>query len=103
MDAIGLRDAEALARVVGRHPAVRRIVCGHVHRPVFGDVGGVPALAIPGVAHQVALSLGEAAAGAMIMEPPTYAVHLVDEGRAVSHISYVDPFGGPIPFGRDSE
>lgn len=102
MDAIGLSDAEAFARVVGRHPAVKRIVCGHVHRPVFGDVAGVPAVAIPGVAHQIALTLGADAVGAMVMEPPTYALHIVEEGRVITHIGYVDTFGGPIPFGRTS-
>lgn len=102
MDAIGLTDADAFARVVGRHPAVKRIVCGHVHRPVFGDVAGVPAVAIPGVAHQVALTLGAGAKGAMVMEPPTYAIHLVEDGRVTTHIAYVDAFGGPIPFGSAS-
>jgi 3',5'-cyclic AMP phosphodiesterase CpdA len=99
MDAIGLADADAFARVVGRHPAVKRVVCGHVHRPIVGAVAGVPALAIPGVAHQVALTLGAGASGAMVMEPPTYAIHIIDSDRALSHIGYVDPFGGPIPFG----
>lgn len=100
MDAIGLADAEAFARVVGRHPVVRRIVCGHVHRPIVGEVAGVAAVAIPGVAHQVALSLGPDEPAAMVMEPPAYAIHTVAEGRATSHIAYVDAFGGAIPFGR---
>jgi 3',5'-cyclic AMP phosphodiesterase CpdA len=98
MDRIGLLDAEAFARVVGRHPQVKRIVCGHVHRVIIGDVAGVAAVAIPGVAHQVTLALGEGAVAAMVMEPPAYAIHTVEAGRATTHLGYVGTFGGPIPF-----
>ncbi|MDH7480280.1 MAG: hypothetical protein QHH02_09735, partial [Syntrophomonadaceae bacterium] len=40
MDAMGLREGgEALAEVLGRHPQVRRIVCGHLHRSIVGTFG----------------------------------------------------------------
>lgn len=89
MDAVGLTDREAFAAVLERHSNVSRIVCGHVHRPIFGAVAGVPALAVPGVAHQVGLALGDGPVR-IVMEPPAYAIHLIDGDRVVSHIGYVD-------------
>ena len=32
MDVIGLEGAEAMGRLVERHPQIERILCGHVHR-----------------------------------------------------------------------
>ena len=93
MDGITLIDAEAFAAVVARHSNVLRIACGHVHRVIVAEVGGVPAMAIPGVAHQVELSLDVEAPARFVMEPPAYGIHLVDGDRAVSHVGYVDDFG----------
>ena len=93
MDGITLKDADAFAAVVARHSNVLRIACGHVHRVIVGEVGGVPAMAIPGVAHQVELALDTESPARLVMEPPAYGIHLVDGDSAVSHIGYVDDFG----------
>lgn len=98
MDAIGLRDADAFAKVVARHENVVRIVCGHVHRTIVGEVAGVPVIAVPGVAHQVRLALEPDAPAAMVMEPPAYAIHTIAAGRTVSHVAYVEAFGEPVLF-----
>lgn len=98
MDAIPLTDAAEFREVIARHDNVRRIVCGHVHRTIVGEVAGVPAIAIPGVAHQVLLALGPDAEAQLVMEPPAYGIHVVDEGGAVSHVGYVEDFGPPVTF-----
>lgn len=98
MDQIPLTDADAFARVVSKHDNVTRIVCGHVHRTIVGEVGSVPAIAIPGVAHQVLLSLGPDAEPQLVMEPPAYGIHVIDHGAAVSHVGYVEDFGPPLTF-----
>lgn len=98
MDEIGLRDARAFAKVLARHENVVRIVCGHVHRGIVAEVGGVPTMAIPGVAHQVALAVDEITPPGLVMEPPAYALHMVEGARAVSHIAYVDTYGIPVGF-----
>ncbi|MEM9224260.1 MAG: phosphodiesterase [Pseudomonadota bacterium] len=99
MDEIGLRDAKKFSDIVARHSQVKRIVCGHVHRPIVGSAGGVPAVAIPGTAHQVELALAPGAPPKLVMEPPAYGIHMVDETGAISHIGYVDHFGAPESFG----
>ncbi|MEM7696556.1 MAG: phosphodiesterase [Pseudomonadota bacterium] len=98
MDAIGLTDRAAFEAVLARHAPVERIVCGHVHRTIVGTFGGAPVVTIPGVAHQVELALDGESRAAHIMEPPAYALHVIGEGPALSHIGYVDDYGAPAAF-----
>ncbi|MEM0907082.1 MAG: phosphodiesterase [Pseudomonadota bacterium] len=98
MDEISLSDADAFGAVVAKHANVARIVCGHVHRTIVGTVGGVTTMAIPGVAHQVKLALSAVAVPQLVMEPPAYGIHLAAGGAVVSHVGYVDNFGGPQTF-----
>ncbi|MFC5301984.1 phosphodiesterase [Azospira restricta] len=70
MDAIGLAGAETLAAWLHRHPRVRALFCGHVHRTIFSEFAGRPLAIAPSPAHQIALDLsGDAAALAWTMEP----------------------------------
>lgn len=98
MDAIGLVDRDDFAAVLARHANVRRIACGHIHRTTVGAVAGVPAMAIPGVAHQVVMALNETEPAAIVMEPPAYGIHIVDEAGGSSHVGYVGSFGEPVGF-----
>lgn len=104
MDAIALHDPGAFAAVVARHPQVRQIVCGHVHRPVVATVAGIVATICPSVAHQVELDLAETAPAAFNMEPPAYAIHRwhADTGM-VSHTALVESYPGPYPFLPDAD
>ena len=102
MDAINLRDADAFAAVIARHPQVRRIVCGHHHRPVVAQVAHAIASIAPSVAHQVELDLSPGAAGAFVLEPPAFQIHTwSDAGGFVSHTALVESFPGPFPFTLD--
>ncbi len=90
MDAIGIAGAErrALGEILARHPQVQAIACGHVHRAIIGALGGVTVLAIPSTDVQLALDF---APGELrfVSEPPCFAVHVLLEGRIVSHIQPV--------------
>jgi Icc protein len=99
MDRINLRNAAAFTAVIGRHPQVQRIICGHHHRPIFTQVAHAIASIAPSVAHQVELSFDPADRGALNFEPPAFHLHQwsATEG-IVTHTAYVDRFPGPYPF-----
>jgi Icc protein len=104
MDRINLRNAEAFASVLARHPQVERIVCGHHHRPVVARFGNAIASIAPSVVHQVELELRPNAPGAFIMEPPAFQLHRWTPATGVvSHIAYVGDYPGPFPFANNSD
>jgi 3',5'-cyclic AMP phosphodiesterase CpdA len=101
MDELRLDPAAAakLAALIARYPNVERVICGHVHRPMFVRFGGTIASAVPAPAHQVALDLRDDAPSAFVMEPPAYALHRYDPATGlVTHYAYVDAADGPYPF-----
>jgi 3',5'-cyclic AMP phosphodiesterase CpdA len=92
-------SARRLAAIVNRYPNVERVICGHVHRPIFTRFGGTIASAVPAPAHQVALDLRENAPSAFRLEPPAFAVHrYTAETGVVTHHAYIDEGEGPYPF-----
>lgn len=86
-DTIGLHEAERFARVVARHPQVGRIICGHHHRAVVGQVAQVPAVAAPSTAWTFGLALEPNQRVAQrTHEPPGWALHgWSADGGFVSH------------------
>jgi len=91
-DEIGLPDADrrALGEVIARHPQVRRLVAGHVHRTIAGDLAGRPVLIAPSTYVQTRLDF-EAQTIALTGEPAGFVVHALLDGEVVSH---VQPVGG---------
>jgi 3',5'-cyclic AMP phosphodiesterase CpdA len=100
LDRSMLRDAGALAEVIGRHPQVERVICGHVHRAIQSRFAGTVAQTAPSCAHQAELLFG-AGHGGWICEPPAVLLHYWDaaDGMA-SHISMIGGYG---PKGRFSD
>ncbi len=98
MDRIALHDPEAFAAVLGRHPQVRRVICGHVHRPITTVLGQVPISIAPSVANQVELDLRPDAPPAFVLEPPCYHLHLWTGAGFLTHTAYVENYPGPFPF-----
>jgi|tagenome__1003787_1003787.scaffolds.fasta_scaffold20962017_2 3',5'-cyclic-AMP phosphodiesterase len=92
MDALGVprEDREALAQLLARHPEVKRIVTGHLHRTIVGAVGGVPIFTCPGVHLQLELDFtgGEIDTND---DPPGYALHLLLDGEVTSHVILLEP------------
>jgi 3',5'-cyclic AMP phosphodiesterase CpdA len=86
-DAIGLPpgDRAALGEVVRRHPQVLRLVAGHLHRTLVGDVGGRAALAVPSTYVQSQLDFG-APTIELGSDPPGFAVHSLRDGELASHV-----------------
>jgi 3',5'-cyclic-AMP phosphodiesterase len=91
LDAIGLpaEDRRALAAVVERHPQVRRLVAGHMHRAITAVLAGRAVLAVPSTYMQSRLDfLAERLETAP--EPAGFAVHVLLDGEVISHVQQVD-------------
>jgi 3',5'-cyclic AMP phosphodiesterase CpdA len=73
--ALDATSSAGLAEVIGRHPHVERICCGHLHRTISRRFAGTIAATAPSVAHSVAWDLtGQPAAASL--EPPAITVLL---------------------------
>lgn len=96
MDAMGLEGKAELAAVIGRHPQVEHVLCGHLHRPITRRFAGTVASTCPATAHQLALDLEPAPHLAVVMEPAACMLHLWlgEDGGLVSHVSVI---GGERP------
>lgn len=94
MDRLGCSGAEELARLIVAHGAVAGVVCGHVHRAVFGRWVGTAALVAPSAARQFAPDFAGAGRPVWSAEPPAYLLHRwTADGGLVSHLRTVGPGG----------
>ena len=85
VDSALCRNAAALADVILEASArVLLLSAGHGHRTVFTQFAGVPAMMCPSLARANVLEFGEAAAP--LTDPPGLALHVIEDGRAMSHI-----------------
>jgi 3',5'-cyclic-AMP phosphodiesterase len=87
MEAMGLPEADrrALAAVLARHPQVRRVVAGHMHRPFAGALDGRAVLAAPSTYVQLRLDF-TATELEVTGEPVGFALHAVMGDDVASHV-----------------
>ncbi|WP_209424984.1 phosphodiesterase [Pararhodobacter sp. SW119] len=97
MDAIGLADAAELARVLARHGAETRVICGHVHRHTTGMIGGQVAVIAPSTAHAIAADYRDGAPVGFVESPPGMLLHEWAGSFRSTWIPVADE-AGPFPF-----
>ena len=102
IDAIGLAPADraALGELVARHPQVRSIAAGHVHRAMAGRLGAVPVLVCPGISSHLALDLDPGHDWTFTDAAPGYAFHALVTGEIASHVERVEA-AAPRPASSD--
>jgi Icc protein len=88
-DAINLEPGqrEVLARVVARHPQLRVIVGGHLHRIAASVLGGCPVVSVPSTYLQVRPNFHRDEVE--WVDPPGFAVHALRDGELASQIQAV--------------
>ena len=88
MDEQGLKDRGGLDTVLARHPHVRLVACGHVHRSASATIGHARVAMAPSTTGAVGLSLGgrEPTFGP---EPLACLVHVLLDDRVVTHTTFV--------------
>jgi 3',5'-cyclic AMP phosphodiesterase CpdA len=102
MDRQNLLNASELAAIVRKHPRVRLIAAGHVHRATLTSFAGVVATICPAPNHAVDLDLGELREPSFKVEPPAFHLHAWFPGdgfgQVVTHTVPIGEFDGPHPF-----
>jgi 3',5'-cyclic-AMP phosphodiesterase len=98
-DAIRLTGAELLRDVVARHPQVRQIVSGHVHRPVSSAWGTTALTCSPSTTHQSRCDLDPDDGAGIVDESPMLQVHLVDATSVITHSMPFEPAARTIEIG----
>ena len=83
--ALAAADRGALAEVVGRHPQVRRLVGGHVHRTLTAELAGRPVVTAPSTYVQVRLNFAIREIE-LSDDPPGLMLHALLEGDLVTHV-----------------
>ncbi len=89
MDKIGLvSGGEALAQLLNGRETVAGILCGHVHRAIFGMFVGIPTRIAPSASHQFALDFEHVGKFTIVQEPPQLALHQIspEDGRMTSYL-----------------
>lgn len=90
-DAINLpaADREALAGVVARHPQLRAIAGGHLHRTAAGALAGRPVFSAPSACLQALPAF--AADDVSFVDPPGFALHVYHDGDLSSQAQLLGP------------
>ena len=86
-DRIGVarRDRDALGAVLERHPQVRLVVGGHLHRTIVSELGGCPVLAAPAI-FESAVPDFESDELKLTGSVPSYMLHVVSGADVASHV-----------------
>jgi 3',5'-cyclic AMP phosphodiesterase CpdA len=99
IDAYSCRQGGRLADIVGRYPAVERILCGHIHRFMQLRFGGTMLVTAPSTTTAIALRLQKNAAPASVIEPPAVLLHhWRPESGLITHLVPIGSFEGPLAF-----
>ncbi len=87
-DAINLAPAEreALAAVVARHPQLRMIVGGHLHRIAAASLAGCPVLSAPSTYLQALPDFDFEDEDVEMVGPPGFALHVFSHGVLSSQV-----------------
>lgn len=83
--AVAPESVEGLGRIIARHPQVKAVLCGHVHRCAQTAWHGTLVSVCPSTAFQARLRLGAGRFEAAPDEPPAYQLHYWDGAMLVTH------------------
>jgi len=99
MDLMALEGRDDLCAVVARHPQVRLVVAGHIHRSIQTTIGAAQVSVCPSTAHQLGLDLVPGEAPTISDEPPAFQLHCWDGARFVTHTGILGWDGRTVGLG----
>ncbi|GAA4011902.1 metallophosphoesterase [Allokutzneria multivorans] len=86
-DPTGLRNPDALARLIERIGTVTAVLCGHVHTPTVSSFAGVPVIVAPGVVSALRLDPDHRPLTNR-EHAPGLALHRFDDGAVTTTFHY---------------
>lgn len=98
-DAIRLTGAELLQEVVARHPQVRHVVAGHVHRPVSTMWGTTALTCSPSTTHQSRCDLSPEEGAGITDETPMVQIHTFTGSSFITHSTPFEPAAKVLEIG----
>jgi Icc protein len=98
-DAIRLTGSELLRDVVVRHPQVRLVVSGHVHRPVSTTWGTTALTCSPSTTHQSRCDLHPDEGAGIVDEQPMLQIHTFTGESFITHSTPFEPAAKVIEIG----
>ena len=98
-DAIRLTGAELLRDVVARHPQVRQVVSGHVHRPVSTTWGSTALTTSPSTTHQSRCDLHPDDGAGIVDETPMLQLHQFTGEGFITHSTPFEAAANTIEIG----
>lgn len=94
MDGSRLLQEQELADVLDEYPNVKKVICGHVHRHIFGQVGNTPATIAPATTHSTICDFNAASAKyGFTKDPASFMAWRYNDTRKniVGHQIFVEP------------
>src|SRR6185369_8131978 len=94
---LSVSEREALAAVVARHPQLRAIVGGHLHRVASSALAGCPVLAAPSTYLQLRPNYTPVdfeGDDVFWTDPPGFALHVLRDGAFSSQVELLGPVYG---------
>jgi 3',5'-cyclic AMP phosphodiesterase CpdA len=85
MDQMGMRHADRFREVIERHPHVRLVLAGHVHRPIQTAWGPTLVSVCPSTTLAVAYDVTPETPPRVRNDPPMVGLHTVDAAGVVTH------------------
>ena len=93
--------AAELAELIGRHPQVRQVMCGHIHRAIHVNWAGTCAAIAPSIVYQMNLAFEPGAGFQPTDDPPAIALYRwADNTGPVGYISLIGSAFAPRPDAR---
>lgn len=93
-------NVDRLRGILEKAPWVR-LCCGHMHRPIFTQWGGVPVVTAPSASMQMELDISSEGGDAFVMEAPGYLLHDWRDGAWNTHVCQIygtPTYAGPYRF-----
>ena len=98
MDRDNLRNAARIAPLIAGYEGELRLICGHVHRTIFGRFAGRDCVTSGASTHQVLLDLQPGAFHGYVFETGTMMLHDFGAAGFLSHMLAIGRHEGPYPF-----